>query len=354
MPAPHSAHEILDVNRRYHDVAAAEYDAKWGVHFGAIGRGQVLGKVEKLLGPRPGPFARSLEIGSGTGYFTLNLMQEGVIAAGVCTDVSPGMLDTLRGNAERLGLTVGTAACDAAALPFADASFDLVLGHAVLHHLPELERSFAEFLRVLRPGGVLLFAGEPSRHGDRIARVPKRAGLAAAPLWRRLVHARPAANGNGNGTPDDHALEAFVDVHAFTPGDLERHASAAGFGGVRVRGEELLANWFGWFNRTLEASAEPRDIPMGWIRYAYRGYLLLQAGDRRAFVDAGLGPVAFVTANALFGLHTAAYVAIGVSLALMAERLLRRKPAINAIGGLLGTGLAVFIALRTGDAEGYF
>jgi hypothetical protein len=49
-----------------------------------------------------------------------------------------------------------------------------------------------------------------------------------------------------------------------------------------VRGEELLANWFGWFNRTLEASGEPKDIPWGWIQYAYRGYLLLQAVDRRA------------------------------------------------------------------------
>ncbi len=281
MPAPASEAEILDVNRRYHDVAAEEYDAKWGVDFGAIGRAQVLGKVEKLLGKRPGPFARSLEIGAGTGYFSLNLLQEGVVGAATCTDVSPGMIATLRGNAERLGLEVETAVCDAAALPFEDGSFDLVLGHAVLHHLPELDRAFTEFRRVLRPGGVLLFAGEPSRHGDRIARVPKRAGLAAAPLWRRLVHARPApAAAGGNGAaPDDHALEGVVDVHAFTPGDLERHARAAGFAGVTVRGEELLANWFGWFNRTLEATAVHGDIPFGWFRYAYNGYILLQKVD---------------------------------------------------------------------------
>jgi ubiquinone/menaquinone biosynthesis C-methylase UbiE len=277
MAAPDTTDEILDVNRRYHDVAAADYDAKWGVDFGEIGRAQVLGKVEKLLGRRPGPFARSLEIGAGTGYFTLNLMQEGVVASAVCTDVSPGMLDTLRGNAERLGLEPQNAVCDAAALPFDDASFDLVLGHAVLHHLPELDRSFAEFMRVLRPGGVLLFAGEPSRHGDRLATVPKRAGLAAAPLWRRLVHAR-ALNGDRPSEPD-HALEAVVDVHAFAPRDLERHARAAGFADVRVRGEELLANWFGWFNRTLEATAVHEDIPWGWFRYAYRGYIALQKVD---------------------------------------------------------------------------
>ena len=71
-------------------------------------------------------------------------------------------------------------------------------------------------------------------------------------------------------------------MHAFVPGDLERHAAAAGFEDVRVRGEELLANWFGWFNRTLEATAEPEDIPRGWIQYAYRGYLAAAGVDRRA------------------------------------------------------------------------
>ena len=137
-PPLRARREILDVNRRYHDVAAAGYDSKWGIDFGAVGRAQVLGKVEKLLGRRPGPFARALEIGAGTGYFTLNLMQERVIGSGVCTDVSPGMLEALRANAERLGLAVETVVADAAALPFEDAGFDLVLGHAVLHHLPEL------------------------------------------------------------------------------------------------------------------------------------------------------------------------------------------------------------------------
>jgi ubiquinone/menaquinone biosynthesis C-methylase UbiE len=277
MAAPDTTDEILDVNRRYHDVAAADYDTKWGVDFGDVGRAQVLGKVEKLLGRNPGPFARALEIGAGTGYFTLNLLQAGVVESAVCTDVSSGMLEALRGNAERLGLEVETAVCDAAALPFDDASFDVVLGHAVLHHLPELGRSFAEFMRVLRPGGVLLFAGEPSRYGDRLASVPKRAGLAAAPLWRRLVHAR-ALNGERPSEPDQ-LLEGVVDVHAFTPGDLERHARAAGFADVRVRGEELLANWFGWFNRTLEATAVHDDIPWAWFRYAYHGYIALQKVD---------------------------------------------------------------------------
>jgi ubiquinone/menaquinone biosynthesis C-methylase UbiE len=230
MAAPPTEHEILDVNRRYHDVAAESYDSKWGISFGEIGHQQVLGKLTKLLGPNPGPFASSLEIGAGTGYFSLNLLQTGVIERATCTDISPGMLATLEQNARDLGLEVETAACDATQLPFEDESFDLLLGHAVLHHLPDLDQAFREFHRVLKPGGTLFFAGEPSRQGDRLASVPK--------------------------------------------------PTAGGFTQIEVRGEELLANWFGWFNRTLEASAEPKDVPWGWIQYAYKGYILLQRVDR--------------------------------------------------------------------------
>src|SRR3954464_1028431 len=227
MAAPAHPHEILDVNRRYHDVAAGCYDAKWGIDFGGIGQAQVLGKLTKLLGPTPGPYARSLEIGAGTGYFSLNLLNAGVVEHATCTDISPGMLETLEANARKLGREVETAACDASELPFPDESFDLVLGHAVLHHLPALERSFAEFARVLRPGGTLFFAGEPSRQGDRIAAWPKRAAMRVAPYWRKAVRVRPADYGHGNGGPPspdhaEHALESVVDVHAFDPADLQR------------------------------------------------------------------------------------------------------------------------------------
>jgi ubiquinone/menaquinone biosynthesis C-methylase UbiE len=292
MVAPPTEHEILDVNRRYHDVAADTYDAKWGISFGEIGHQQVLGKLTKLLGPAPGPFARSLEIGAGTGYFSLNLLQTGVVRDATCTDISPGMLAALEHNAQELGLEIETAACDAAQLPFEDESFDLVLGHAVLHHLPDLDACFAEFKRVLKPGGTLFFAGEPSRSGDRLARFPKQAALRVAPLWRKALKVRPAPTHRGADDEREHALEAVVDVHAFAPTDLQRHCAAAGFADVRVRGEELLANWFGWFNRTLEASAEPKDIPWAWIKYAYHGYLLLQRVDR-ALLEPRLPPRIF-------------------------------------------------------------
>jgi len=288
MQALRSHDEIREVNTRYHDVAAASYDSKWGIDFEQTGQSQVLGKFRKLLGSGvETPFPRALEIGCGTGYFSLNLMQAGLIDDLTCTDISFGMVEALNANAERLGLAerVRATRADAESLPFADESFDLVVGHAILHHLPDLDRAFSEFNRVLKPNGRIVFAGEPSRVGDRLARVPKQAALLAAPVWRRMLRAAPAPEtvaDAGSQEQLDHELESKVDIHAFSPADLISLTANNGFTDITVRGEELLANWFGWFNRTLEMSAEQNDVPMLWRKYAFHGYLLLQKLDERA------------------------------------------------------------------------
>jgi ubiquinone/menaquinone biosynthesis C-methylase UbiE len=281
VPAPSSPERIKDVNERYHDVAAASYDSKWGIDYGEVGQGQVLAKLRKALGDWPDEsFGDALEIGAGTGYFSLNLLQLGAIDRATATDISPGMLKALRENAWQLGVNVKTVQTDAEQLPFDDRSFDLVFGHAILHHVPDLERGFAEFSRVLRPGGTLVFCGEPSRYGDLLAAVPKRSALLAAPVWRRLIgasardyEAEPDSNG--------HALERDVDVHAFSPGDLRRLAGGAGLTEVRVKGEELLASVHGWTMRTLEATAVDEEIPWGWKRFAFRSYMALQRLDNQ-------------------------------------------------------------------------
>jgi SAM-dependent methyltransferase len=276
-----TSESIRDANVRYHDLAASHYDTKWGINYEEAGQAQVTGKLRKALGHEPRRYGRALEIGAGTGYFTLNLLRAGVIGQAVATDISPGMLRTLESSARELGEPVETAACEASELPFADSEFDLVFGHAVLHHLPDLDAAFREFRRVLRPGGVVAFCGEPSRYGDRLAAVPKRGAVALAPVWRALMGAEPRGAGNGDVLwTEEELLEHEVDVHAFTPAALSSHAEAAGFIGVRVRGEELAASLFGWANRTLEASAEPDGIPWAWRVYAHRGYLLLQSVDR--------------------------------------------------------------------------
>ncbi|MGH2907230.1 MAG: class I SAM-dependent methyltransferase, partial [Solirubrobacterales bacterium] len=175
---------------------------------------------------------------------------------------------------------------------FEDESFDLVFGHAVLHHLPDLQESFNEFYRLLRPGGMIFFAGEPSANGDKLAHYPKTAGHRLSPVWRRALRVKQASVAEAEAVAagetrsqeylEGHAQEHLVDVHAFKPGDLTQFAELAGFSKVRVIGEELSANWFGWFNRALEADGVPDDIPYLWRQYAYRGYLGFQWFDRAA------------------------------------------------------------------------
>jgi SAM-dependent methyltransferase len=218
-----------------------------------------------------------LEAGCGTAYVSSWLARRGARPTGI--DVSEEQLATARRFQQEFGLEFPLVHGSAEQLPFEDESFDLVLGHAVLHHIPDLRQAFAEMRRVLRPGGTILFAGEPSVRGDRLAAIPKRAGLRAAPLWRRLMRAAPAPHHDAQ-PGEGESLEPFVDVHAFLPEDLQRAAASAGLTDIRVQGEELLANWFGWFNRTVEATAEPASIPWLWRQYAFRGYLALQAVDR--------------------------------------------------------------------------
>ena len=86
------------------------------------------------------------------------------------------------------------------------------------------------------------------------------------------------------------------DLHAVVEREFSEYRRYVIFHGgdteVQVRGEELAANWFGWFNRALEASAVPDDVPMWWRRYAFHGYLQLQKLDQRA-LEPHLPPALF-------------------------------------------------------------
>jgi ubiquinone/menaquinone biosynthesis C-methylase UbiE len=287
-----AAERIRDANVRYHDAAAASYDAKWGIDLGPTGQAQVRAKIKKALAGWPDrPFESGLEIGAGTGYFCLNMLQLGILERATATDISDGMLDALRASAAELGVDAGTVRTDAEELPFEDGSFDLVFGHAVLHHIPDLPRALSEFERVLRPGGTVMFCGEPSRYGDVIAAAPKRGAHLVAPLWRRAVGAPPRLDKAEDGGYGD-LLEWQVDVHAFEPGRLAGELRDAGFDDVRMRGEELLASIYGWVLRSLEATADPERVPWSWQSFAFRSYLALQRVDT-ALLEPRLPPSLF-------------------------------------------------------------
>jgi ubiquinone/menaquinone biosynthesis C-methylase UbiE len=277
----------LDIKTKqivYHDWESGHYDDKWSISFDERCIDYALGRYLKAV-PDGRRYEKVLEVGCGTGFFLLNLAQAGVIGEAHCTDISEGMVDVCVGNGARLGIEVEGRVADAERLPYGDAEFDLVIGHAVVHHLPDLEQAFSEFLRVLKPGGRLVIAGEPTRIGDRIANQFKRAArigvkAAAAVLGAERVLADPFA-----ALPTEEreaaALDTEVDLHIFSPEDLERLARGAGFGEVRTETEELTANWFGWTTRTVEAMVGEERLPVRYPWYAYRVWNRLFAFDDR-------------------------------------------------------------------------
>jgi len=278
-------HDRKLANVLYHDWEAASYDDKWSISYDerciTYAADRFRHAVDDHGGDDRWPYGRALELGCGTGFFLLNLMQAGLTARGSVTDLSPGMLAAALRNAENLGLDVDGRVADAEQIPYDDATFDVVVGHAVLHHIPNLDAAFREVLRVLKPGGRFVFAGEPTRIGDRYARLlgglTWKATTAVTRLpalrgWRRpqteLDESSRAA-----------ALESVVDQHVFDPDRLERYAHAAGAVDVRVVTEELSAAVFGWPVRTFEAAVPPEKLGMGWAMFAYRTWQRLSWVD---------------------------------------------------------------------------
>jgi SAM-dependent methyltransferase len=270
-------------NVLYHDWEAASYDDKWSISYDERCIDYARGRFERVAGTAGWPYGDALELGSGTGFFLLNLRQAGVATRGHVTDLSPGMVEAAVRNGTALGLDVQGRVADAESIPYDDESFDLVLGHAVLHHIPDVELSLREVLRVLRPGGRFVFAGEPTTVGDWYARRLGRATWKAATTITRLPPlrgrwARPAEELHESSRAA--ALESVVDLHTFDPRELAATALRAGAVDVRTATEELTAAFLGWPVRTVEAAVNPARLGWGWAMFAYRSWQRLSAVDR--------------------------------------------------------------------------
>lgn len=101
------------------------------------------------------PTARVLELGPGTGFFSVELARRVPQGRLDLLDLQPEMLERVRVKMERAGLhNVGYTPGDATALPFPGASFDAVFLVAVLGEVPDEAACLREINRVLVPGGV--------------------------------------------------------------------------------------------------------------------------------------------------------------------------------------------------------
>lgn len=147
---------------------------------------------------RPEPAERILELGVGTGYYTLDLAEwvgpEGTIEI---FDLQQKFLDHVGERASKRGLTnINPTRGDATALPFEDNSIDAVVLTAVLGEIPDPVAALRQVQRVLKPGGRLIVG------------------------------------------------ELFGDPHFTTQSALKRQAGEAG-----LTWESHSGNWFGYFGR---------------------------------------------------------------------------------------------------------
>lgn len=149
----------------------------------------VAGHVLARLQSRP--HVRLLSLGSGPGGVELMLAREAPAAEYLCLDFNPELLRLGQERAQAEGLPVRFEQADlnTAALP--KRAFDLVLCHACLHHIVELERLAEQIKDALRPGGELVVVDLMTPNGGRMwpeTRRVARAIFATLPARYRLNH----------------------------------------------------------------------------------------------------------------------------------------------------------------------
>lgn len=153
--------DLADVIRRW-DRASVKFDQKPGHGV----RSEAERKAWTDLYARAlGPPRCILDVGTGTGEMALLLA--GLGHRVVAVDVSAGMLERAREKARRSNLPVEFRFGDAEALPFDPGQFDTVLCRHLLWQLADPEKALRGWVRVLRPGGLLLsIEGQWRRRGS--------------------------------------------------------------------------------------------------------------------------------------------------------------------------------------------
>ena len=134
------------------DRFAPRYDSWYATAFGAKVDGLEKRALFALARPQRGENA--LDVGCGTGNYTLDLAARGLRCVGV--DLSAGMLDVASAKCSRMSPRPDYVQASAVRLPFPDAQFDLVLCVTALEFVEGPEDAVAEMVRVLRPGGRLV------------------------------------------------------------------------------------------------------------------------------------------------------------------------------------------------------
>jgi ubiquinone/menaquinone biosynthesis C-methylase UbiE len=162
-----------------------------------------------------------LEVGPGSGIAVQLFAEAGARVTAV--DLTEWAVETTRARLQAFGLEGDVRQGDAEALPFEDASFDLVFSWGVIHHTVDMERALDELVRVCRPGGRLVLM---LYHRRSLFFASYRALARFLPVARRLgLHFEGARAGEREGLIARH----------FTREEVVRMLRARGLREVRIR-----------------------------------------------------------------------------------------------------------------------
>ena len=132
----------------------------WRVHV----LDRALADLVRLI-PNPQPsYDVVVDVGCGSGASLPKLARRFSPQRLVGVDIDRQMLDAAAAEAARAAIRVRLLQSSSSRLALDDGSVDLLFCHQTFHHLVEQEAALAEFLRVLKPGGVLLFAESTRRY----------------------------------------------------------------------------------------------------------------------------------------------------------------------------------------------
>jgi ubiquinone/menaquinone biosynthesis C-methylase UbiE len=149
------------------DRRAAHFDEDFGHSIRTAAEHAAWDRIFGLVLPGTGALD-ALDVGSGTGFLSLELAARGHRVTGV--DFAPAMIARAEHKAAERGRTIRFEQGDAEQLPFAPASFDLVISRHVLWTLPHPVAAVDEWIRVLRPSGrLVVIDGAVLDGSDRVA-----------------------------------------------------------------------------------------------------------------------------------------------------------------------------------------
>lgn len=118
---------------------------------GDIGRGWQFALRSTLPFNR---YRKILDVGTGTGFFSVLLGRSGYRMTGI--DITPAMVEEAKKEAEKFDVKARFMVMDAQNLRFKDESFDAIITRNLTWTLPDVEKAYQEWYRVLRPGGRLI------------------------------------------------------------------------------------------------------------------------------------------------------------------------------------------------------